>query len=95
MLIQLHYLELKGDRLSSGHYFRNRSISNAGTFGYIDITPCMVHSVWFESLPEHHLPDWNFRANDQFFQINAATVPNIRRWPLHSPSSNILKSDAT
>jgi len=35
---------------------RNRSIWNARTFGYIDVTPCTVHSVWFKSLPEHQLP---------------------------------------
>jgi hypothetical protein len=36
MLKQVQYMEPQEDRISSRHRFRNRSASNAGTFGYID-----------------------------------------------------------
>jgi hypothetical protein len=51
----------------------------------------MLRLVWYTLFGSNlcqntNYPDWNFLANDQSFQINAAAVPKIRRWPLHFPS---------
>jgi len=96
MLKRLLYVEPQGDRLSSGPYTVTVQ-SRMPACLVISMLRLVWYSVFGSNLCENtNYPDWNFRANGQSFQINAATLPKIRLWPLHFPLLPIIiKSGAT
>ena len=67
-------------------------------YGTLCLVISMLHPVWYTVFGSNlcqntNYSDWNFRANDQSFQINAAIAPQIRRRPLHSPSLPLPSSN--